>query len=64
MAVTSLSHDLRHTCATLLLGAVVHSKLVHNHLGHASINMNLDSYSLWIPSMGRRAAEGIDEVLS
>ena len=63
-AVTALSHDLRHTCATLLLGRDVHPKLVHHHLGHASITMTLDSYSPWIPSMGRHAAEGIDEVLS
>ena len=27
------SHDLRHTCATLLLGRSVHSILVHHHLG-------------------------------
>jgi integrase len=63
-AVTAPSLDLWHTCATLLLGPGVHSKVVHHHLGHASITMTLDSYSPWIPSMGRHAAEGIDEVLS
>ena len=30
-------HDLRHTCATLLLGRGVHPKLVQEHLGHATI---------------------------
>jgi len=56
-------HDLRHTCATLLLGRGVHPKLVQHLLGHASITMTLDRYSHWIPSMGRQAADGMDEAL-
>jgi len=35
-------HDLRHTCATVLLGRGVHPKLVQHLLGHASITMTLD----------------------
>jgi integrase len=62
-AVTVPSLDLRHTCATLLLGRGVHPKLVHHHLGHASIPMTLDRYSHWIPIMGRHAADGMDEAL-
>ena len=56
-------HDLRHTCATLLLGRGIHPKLVQHLLGHASISMTLDRYSHWIPSMGRHAADGMDEAL-
>ena len=56
-------HDLRHTCATLLLGRGVHPKLVQHLLGHASITMTLDRYSHWIPSMGRHTADGMDEAL-
>ena len=56
-------HDLRHTCATLLLGRGVHPKLVQHLLGHASITITLDLYSHWIPSMGRHAADGMDEAL-
>ena len=56
-------HDLRHTCATLLLGRCVEPKLVQHLLGHASITMTLDRYSHWIPSMGRHAADGLDEAL-
>jgi len=56
-------HDLRHTCATLLLGRGVHPKLVQHLLGHASITETLDRYSHWIPSMGRHAADGTDEAL-
>jgi hypothetical protein len=43
--------------------SVVHPKLVHHLLGHASITMTLDRYSRWIPSMGRHAADGVDEAL-
>src|SRR5215216_2367801 len=46
-------HDLRHTCATLLLGRGVHTILVQHLLGHASIQLTLDRYSHWMPSMGR-----------
>src|ERR671921_2813483 len=56
-------HDLRHTCATLLLGRGVHPKMVEHLLGHASIQLTLDRYSHWIPSMGRATAEGMDEAL-
>jgi integrase len=56
-------HDLRHTCATRLLGRGVHPKLVQHLLEHASITMTLDRYSHWLPSMGRHAAEGMDEAL-
>jgi integrase len=45
-------HDLRHTCATLLLGRGVHPKLVQELLGHATIAMTLDTYSHFLPSMG------------
>jgi hypothetical protein len=38
-------------------------ELVQQLLGHASITMILDRYSHWIPSMGRQAAEGMDEAL-
>jgi integrase len=45
-------HDLRHTCATLLLSRGTHPKLVRHLLGHASIGITLDRYAHWIPSMG------------
>jgi integrase len=56
-------HDLRHMCATLLLGRRAHPKLVQHLQGHASKTMTLVRYSRWIPSMGRHAADGIDEAL-
>ena len=62
-AVTAPSLDLWHTCAAPLLARGVHPKLVHHRLRHASITMNLDRYSQWIATMGRHAADGMDETL-
>ncbi len=56
-------HDLRHTCATLLLSRGVHPKLVQHLLGHSSIQLTLDRYSHWIPSMGRATASAMDDAL-
>jgi hypothetical protein len=33
------------------------------HRGLASVQLTLDRYSHWMPSMGRNTAEGIDETL-
>jgi integrase len=38
-------HDLRHTCATLLLGKGTHPKFVQELLGHATVAITLDTYS-------------------
>jgi len=57
-------HDLRHTCATLLLSRSVHPKYVQELLGHANIAITLDTYSHVIPGMGDHAARAIEDVLS
>jgi integrase len=44
-------HDLRHTCATILLMAGKHPKYVQDLLGHASISITLDTYSHVIEGM-------------
>jgi integrase len=56
-------HDLRHTCATLLLSRNVHPKYVQELLGHANIAITLDTYSHVIPGMGDQAARAMDDVL-
>jgi integrase len=53
-------HDLRHTCASLLLQAGVHPKVVQERLGHASISMTLDTYSHTVPAMQEAAADALD----
>ena len=56
-------HDLRHTCATLLLQAEVHPKVVQEMLGHSSIAITLDIYSHVVPGMQDVAAERLDAVV-
>lgn len=56
-------HDLRHTCATILLVAGKHPKYVQELLGHASISITLDIYSHVIEGMDGGLAEAMDEAL-
>jgi integrase len=56
-------HDLRHTCATLLLGRDVHPKLVQELLGHATVAITLDTYTHYLPSMGDQAAWTMGDAL-
>jgi integrase len=57
-------HDLRHTCATLLLSKNVNPKVVSEMLGHASIAITLDTYSHVLPNMQESAAKAMEEALS
>ena len=55
-------HDLRHTCATLLLSKGVHPKIVQEMLGHSSITITLDTYSHVLPNMQEKAAEAMEDI--
>jgi len=57
-------HDLRHTCATLLLSQGTHPKLVQELLGHATIAMTLDTYSHFLPSMGDQTVKAMEAALA
>jgi integrase len=57
-------HDLRHTCATLLLSRNVHPKYVQELLGHATVAITLDTYSHVIPGMGTHTARAMEDVFS
>jgi integrase len=56
-------HDLRHTCATLLLTKGVHPKIVQEMLGHSSITITLDTYSHVLPNMQEKAVEAMEDIL-
>ena len=56
-------HDLRHTCATILLMAGKHPKFVQELLGHASISITLDTYSHVIEGMDGGLADAMDDAL-
>ncbi len=57
-------HDLRHTCATLLLGRNVNPKIVSEMLGHATIAITLDTYSHVLPNMQSEAAKAMEDALA
>ncbi len=53
-------HDLRHTCAALLIGAGAHPKAIQERLGHKSITMTLDRYGHLLPGLGDALADALD----
>lgn len=57
-------HDLRHTCATLLLLKNVNPKVVQELLGHATITQTLDTYSHVLPTMQNAATNAMESALS
>jgi integrase len=57
-------HDLHHTWATLALKSGIHPKVVQERLGHATINVTLDTYSHVTAGMQREAAEAIAAIIN
>jgi integrase len=57
-------HDLRHTCATVLLSQGVNPKFVQELLGHADIKLTLGTYSHFLPSMGDQTANAMESALA
>ena len=57
-------HDLRHTCASLLLVQGVHPRIVMEILGHSQISMTMDTYSHVMPELQREAATQMDALLT
>jgi integrase len=57
-------HDARHTHASLMLEQSVHPKIVRERLGHASVQITLDTYSHVAPGLQEAAAESFDKLVS
>jgi integrase len=57
-------HDLRHTCASLLLVQGVHARVVMETLGHSQISITMDTYSHVMPALGAEAAEKMHSLLT
>jgi integrase len=57
-------HDLRHSCATLLLVQGVHPKLVQDTLGHSSYQLTMDTYSHILPALKTEVARRMDQIFS
>jgi integrase len=56
-------HDLRHSCATLLLVQGVSPRVVMDVLGHSQIGLTMNTYSHVIPDLQRDAARRMDDLL-
>uniref|UniRef100_A0AAU2JPR5 Site-specific integrase n=1 Tax=Streptomyces sp. NBC_00049 TaxID=2903617 RepID=A0AAU2JPR5_9ACTN len=56
-------HDLRHTCASLLLAQGVDARTIMETLGHSTITMTLDTYAHVMQTTLRAAADRMDDVL-
>jgi integrase len=57
-------HDLRHSCASLLLVQGVSARVVMETLGHANISITMDTYTHVMPELQRQAADAMDRLLS
>ena len=55
-------HDLRHTCASLLIRQGVHPKAIQHHLGHSSINITMDRYGHLLPDQYDDLTDRLDIV--
>jgi integrase len=55
-------HDLRHTCASLLIREGASIKAVQHHLGHKSASITLDRYGHLFPEELDHLADRLDRV--
>ncbi len=56
-------HDLRHTCASLLINQGESPKYVQRQMRHASIEITFDRYGHLFPDANREAARRLDATL-
>lgn len=57
-------HDIRHSCATLLLSLGVPTRVVMEIMGHSQISLTVNTYQHVIPELQRDAASRIDGLLA
>ena len=57
-------HDLRHTCASLLIAAGAHPKAIQEHLGHKDIQTTFNVYGHLLPSAHEALAAALDGVFA
>jgi integrase len=53
-------HDLRHTCAALLIAQGAHPKEIQERLGHSTIRLTFDRYGHLFPGLDERLRDGLD----
>ena len=56
-------HDLRHTCASLLINKGVSPKYIQRQLRHDSIQTTFDRYGHLFPETNEEAARVLDDAI-
>lgn len=56
------THDLRHTCASLLIQLGAHPKAIQLWLGHSDITVTMNLYGHLFPSLEEQLTEALDEL--
>ena len=56
------THDLRHTCASLLISLGAHPRAIMERLGHSDISVTLNVYGHLFPSLEEKLTDGLDEL--
>ena len=56
------SHDLRHTCAALLIAEGAHPRAIMERLGHSSITVTLNTYGHLFPAIDEALSDRLDAV--
>lgn len=57
-------HDLRHSCASLLLAQHTDPRVIMDTLGHSNISVTMNMYAHVMPALKRDAADAIDRSLT
>ena len=55
-------HDMRHSCASLMLAKGIDARTIMETLGHSQISTTMNTYSHVIPDLQRQAADRMDEL--
>jgi Phage integrase family len=56
-------HDVRHSYATAALAADIPAKIISERLGHANVQITLDTYSHVIPGLDEQAAATVARLI-
>lgn len=56
-------HDLRHSCASLLLAQGLSPRVIMETLGHSQISLTMNTYAHVMPALQREAADAMDRLL-
>jgi len=56
-------HDVRHSYATAALAAGIPAKIVSERLGHANVQITLDTYSHVLPGLDEQAAATVARLI-